>query len=328
MKIDEAIKGYILDCKVRGRSHRTIEWYEQKLRYFARWLNEEEEVRQLGGVSIAHLRSFVLHLQSVPLARSSADGDEHISPLTVKGYVQVIKGFFSWCHNEELIDKNPAQRLQLPSVPDYMIPTFTPEHIRAMLDACDLSTWLGYRDYTIILVLLETGIRVSELCGLRLQDVHDDHIRVFGKGRKEREVGISPDVSKHLWKYIHKYRRIPAADATELVFLNRHGHPLTRSGVEQFLVELKDKAGIEGVRVSAHTFRHTFARMYLEQGGEIYKLSRLMGHSSVEVTEEYLKDFRVRSARQEHDKFSPVASIGLLGKRRKSKQDDKDKGTS
>src|SRR5579875_1392324 len=93
------------------------------------------------------------------------------------------------------LDRNPAQRLQLPSVPDYMMPTFTPEYITAMLDACDLSTWLGYRGYTIILVLLETGIRVSELCRLRLQDVDDDHIRVFEKGR---EAGISPEASPAL----------------------------------------------------------------------------------------------------------------------------------
>jgi len=187
-----------------------------------------------------------------------------------------------------------------------------------MLDACDLSTTLGYRDYTIILVLLETGIRVSELCGLRIQDVHDDHIRVFGKGNKEREVGISPQVGKQLWKYVNHYRK-PTDKNESRVFMNRYGQPVTPNGVAQLLIDVKNRAGITGVRVSAHTFRHTFARMYLEQGGEIYKLSRLMGHSSVEVTEEYLKDFNVRSARQEQDKFSPVNTLDLLGKRTRGK---------
>src|SRR5579875_2669807 len=311
MKIDEAIRGYILDCKVRGRSHRTIEWYEQKLRFFARWLDEEEETDSLDEVTIAHLRSFVLHIQSEQTGRRAVNKDGgspiQVSPLTVKG-------FFNWYHSEDLIAYNPAQRLKLPAVPDYMIPTFSPEHLKAMLEACDLSTTPGYRDYTLMLVLLETGIRVSELCGLRIQDVHDDYIRVVGKGNKEREVGISPDVGKLLWKYIHQYRK-PADEKDTHVFVNRYGQPLTPNGVEQLLIDVKHRAGVEGVRVSAHTFRHTFARMYLEKGGEIYKLSRLMGHSSVEVTEEYLKDFKVRAARQEHDKFSPVASIGLLGKR-------------
>jgi site-specific recombinase XerD len=323
MKLSKAIEGYIIDCRTRGRSGRTIELYEQRLRVFVRWVEEEEGVQQLNQIEVTHLRSFVLSMQTETMGRSAAnrgDGGKPIkvSPLTVKGYVQVIKSFFSWCYDEELIGKNPSKRLKLPSVPDYMIPTFTPEHIKMMLEACDLGTTLGYRDYTIILVLLETGIRVSELCGMCVQDVYNDHIRVFGKGKKEREVGVSPQVAKQLWKYINHYRK-PRNEQDARVFINRYGIPVTPNGVEQLLVDIKNRAGITGVRVSAHTFRHTFARMYLEQGGEIYKLSRLMGHGSVEVTEEYLKDFNVRAARLEQEKFSPVNSLGLAGKRKNGK---------
>jgi site-specific recombinase XerD len=246
------------------------------------------------------------------------DDCTELSSLTVKGYVQVAKGFFTWCFKEELLKSNPATRLSLPSVPDYIIPTFTADHIRALLDACDRSTTLGYRDYTIILLLLETGIHVSELCWLRLQDMHEGHIRVFGKGKKEREIGVSPRVSKFLWKYIHQHCE-PAADAETLVFVNRYGHPLTRSGVEQFLVELKEKSGVTGVRVSAHTFRHTFACTYMENGGEIYKLSRFMGYSSGEITEEYLKVFNLRAARKNQEQFSAVSTLDLLSKRKREK---------
>jgi site-specific recombinase XerD len=319
MTIVEAINGYIIDCRTQDRSERTIEWYQQKLSYFVRWISEEEEIEKLSQVTINHLRSFVLYVKSAPLGRTNFNKDadsSELSPLTVKGYVQVVKGFFTWCFNEELVKVNPAARLGLPSVPSYIIPTFSPDHIRALLDACDRTTTLGYRDYTIILVLLETGIRVSELCGLRLQDVYDDHIRVFGKGRKEREIGISSGVSKFLWKYIHQYRD-PASDAELLVFVNRHGHQLTKSGIERFLIALRNKAEITGVRVSAHTFRHTFACTYMENGGEIYKLSRLMGHSSVEVTEEYLKVFNLRAARINQDKFSAVSTLDLLGRRKR-----------
>lgn len=322
MKISEAIKGYILDCKVRGRSHRTVGWYEQKLNYVARWLAEEEEAQRLEQVTVAMLRAFVLHMQAAPVGRTTVNkaGEmSQISPLTVKGYVQVIKGFFTWCYREELIESNITERLKLPSVPDYLIPIFTENHIRAMLDACDTSTTLGYRDHVIILVLLETGIRISELCGLRVQDIHDDYIRVVGKGNKEREVGISPGVAKYLWKYVYHYRKAHN-EAEHRVFINRYGEPLTPNGVDQALDDIKGRSGIAGVRVSAHTFRHTFACMYLEQGGEIYKLSKLMGHSSVDVTEEYLKNFNIRAARRGQEKFSPVQAFDLLGKRRKSKR--------
>ncbi|GER88883.1 tyrosine recombinase XerD [Dictyobacter vulcani] len=318
MKLDKAIKGYLLDCRVRNLSIKTIQWYDQKLHFFAHWLDEDEDIQEIRDITIAHLRAFILHLQTIQVGRRTINKGEdttQVSPLTSKGYVQVIKGFFTWCELEEIIEKNPSKRLSLPTVPDYLIPTFTHEHIRLMLDSCDLTNKLGQRDRTIMLVLLETGIRVSELCGMRIQDIHDDYIRVVGKGIKEREVGIAPAVSKQLWKYINQYRTPTKIDDPR-VFINRYGRHLTPSGVEQLLIDIKERVGITGVRVSAHTFRHTFACMYLEQGGEIYKLSRLMGHSSVEVTEEYLKNFNIRAARREYDKFSPVSNLDLLAKKK------------
>ena len=98
-----------------------------------------------------------------------------------------------------------------------------------------------------------------------------------------------------------------------------HGGSSKSGAGEQFLLELKNKSGVTGVRVSAHTFRHTFACTYMENGGEIYKLSRLMGHSSVEVTEEYLKVFNLRAARENQEQFSAVSTLDLLSKRKREK---------
>jgi site-specific recombinase XerD len=95
---------------------------------------------------------------------------------------------------------------------------------------------------------------------------------------------------------------------------------LTINGVEQLLQQIKEEAGIEGVRVSAHTFRHTFARMFLERGGEVYKLSRLMGHTDVKTTEKYLKEFTSREARQQQARFSPLESLDLTKKARRKRK--------
>jgi integrase/recombinase XerD len=172
---------------------------------------------------------------------------------------------------------------------------------------------IGFRDYTIILLLLDTGIRVSEMCSLTLDRVYlevlnEAFIKVMGKGRKEREVGLSPEVAQHLWKYIHAYRH-PKDASNQSLFINSFGKPLTIFGIEQMLQEVAKRAKVTGVRVSPHTFRHTFARMYLENGGDVYRLSLLLGHSSVVVTENYLKDFYSRNARQGQSKHSPVANL-------------------
>ncbi len=319
VKIVDALKGYMLSRKSKKLSEKTMRWYRQKLSHFITFLAEEHEVTLLKQVDITLLREYVEDLRESkayeghPSKRS--DDNELMTDHTIKGYVQVVKGFFNWCVQEELLTKNPAVRLENPTVGKYVIKTFSQDQIRSMLELCDTHTSIGYRDYTIILLLLDTGIRVSELCGLTMDNVFIESldgafVKVFGKGRKEREVGLSPETAQHVWKYITVHRQ-PKSTEDMTLFINRFGKPLTPSGVDQLLYELEKRAAIEGVRVSAHTFRHTFARMFLENGGEVYKLSLLLGHSSVVVTERYLKDFLSRSARQDQSKHSPVVSLNL-----------------
>jgi integrase/recombinase XerD len=184
-----------------------------------------------------------------------------------------------------------------------------------MLTACDTQNMLGFRDYTIILLLLDTGIRVAELCSLTLDNIYLDireeaFIKVTGKGRKEREVGISFDVAQTLWKYVHRFRQ-PINKNEKRLLISRYGLPLTANGVEQLVRKVAKRAGISGARFSPHTFRHTFSIMFLKNGGNIYKLSLLLGHSSVVVTENYLKDFYSWDARQDQYKHSPVANLDI-----------------
>jgi integrase/recombinase XerD len=324
VRLDEVVNQFLIDCEIRGLTGETISWYRKRLGLFVRKLEEVYKVTELEEVKIAHLRQFVQLLLGT---KSGANNprvptqDRPLSAFTVRGYVRVIKVFFGWCIDEELLDGNPSSRLVQPKAPDYLIPAFTPENIERMLATCDVSTPLGFRDYVLLLVLLDTGMRVSELCGLKVADVHDRYVKVFGKGRKEREIGLHPEVGKLLWKYIHKYRK-PADPGEAILFIGRRGEPLRPGGVKGVLEEVKRKSGLEGVRVSAHTFRHTFAKFYLQRGGEVFKLSREMGHSTVQVTEVYLKDFRSSEARKEHVAYSPIGEIKLGGKKRSRRPRD------
>jgi site-specific recombinase XerD len=322
IKLADAVQGYMLRCQSKKLSIRTREWYEQKLTCFCKFAASQLKVTDLASVTLWHLRSFVVAVQEGKAGAITlqARKNERVSDLTVKGYVQVLKGFFNWCLNEELIKSNPAAKLENPKVASYIIPTFDESQIDSLLAACDLKTPLGYRDYTMMLLLLDTGIRLSELCGLRLEDIHRNYIRVFGKGDKEREVGVSPDVAQYIWKYVNKYR--DADSETERhVFLNRYGKPLTDSGIAQTIADIGKRAGLSGVRVSPHTFRHTYAVMYLDNGGDVYKLSRTLGHSEIGTTEEYLKNFKSRDARKDHDTYSPVSRLKGRGSQRKTRTD-------
>ena len=176
-----------------------------------------------------------------------------------------------------------------------------------MLDACDLSSPIGFRDYALLLILMDTGARFSELSNLRLSNVHEHYITVFGKGKKEREIGLSPTAEQVLWRYVHQFRSMLAkSEHAGHVFIGRAGKPLLRSGVYQALERIGELAGINGVRLSPHTFRHTFAVSWLANGGDVFKLSRVLGHTEMQTTQIYLKDFQSREARTQHAQFSIV----------------------
>jgi integrase/recombinase XerD len=328
MRLTEVIDQFLIDCKVRGLTDQAILFYRKRLTIFARKLEAYFQVTELEQVKIVHLRQFIRLLMETKADENNPHKPTQEKPLslyTVRGYVRAIKRLFSWCIDEDLLGINPASRLVQPKAPDYVVPTFTPEHIEKMLACCDQDTAVGFRNYVLLLVLLDTGMRLSELCGLRLSDMDSQfrYVKVFGKGRKEREIGLHPEVGKLVWKYIHKYRK-PADPDENALFIGKRGLPLRASGVSTIVENIKRQCGFEGMHVSPHVFRHTFAKYYLQRGGEVFKLSREMGHSTVQVTELYLKDFRSSQARQEHTTYSPIGGLDLRKRKKSRKKGDSD----
>jgi len=321
VKIQDAIEGFVLDRRPQC-SDDTMRWYQQKLGRWRRYM-EAQGVCDIGQITVGHLRAFLVDLPGTVAdaqnpRKPTNDEGRAISDQTVHGYAQVVKTFCRWLYHEELLDKDPSARLAMPKVGTYVIAAFTVEHLEAMLGACDTSKPLGFRDYAMIALMADTGIRLGELTQLRADHFYQvnaqgkSHIKVLGKGKREREVGVSPQVAKLLWKYLRLHRR-PADPAEQRIFIGRYGRPLGRRGVERVVERVRDAAGItDSVRCSPHTFRHTFSTMYLEQGGALERLSRELGHSKVNVTEQYIKTLPLSVARQDHEEFSPVRRIRAL----------------
>jgi len=160
-----------------------------------------------------------------------------------------------------------------------------------------------------MLTLLDTGIRVSELCGLRVDDVDlsNGYLRVMGKGQKERYVPIGAKLTKALLKY--KLSRRSETSGLDNFFLTRDGQPLTKSRVEKIIRRYGEKAGIK-TRPSPHTFRSTKAVLYLRNGGDPFSLQRALGRSTLVMTRRYtnLADTDVR---ERHLKYGVVDKIKL-----------------
>jgi site-specific recombinase XerD len=235
-----------------------------------------------------------------------------LSGHTINCYLRSLRIFFSWLVSEGIIESNPFDRVKIPRPPRKVIPTFSDSQIQQLLNAIDIRTAEGYRDYTIILTLLDTGTRVSELCNLKPDDLRleEGMLKALGKGNKERLIPIGKQVQRLLWRYIDRYRPEPATAKGDFLFLTQDGKPLTKDRVEKIMAYYGKKAELKGVRCSPHTLRHTAAVKFLRNGGDVFSLQRMLGHSSLEMTRRYceLADIDVKRA---HMTASPVDNLVL-----------------
>jgi site-specific recombinase XerD len=317
-ELSHLLAGYRLCAKSEGKSKNTIDIVASSINYLANYLYSEGLPTDVLEITHTEIRAFILYLQRKrcfshhPYSRPQ---DRPLSSHTVHCYLRSIRAFWSWLVEEEIVDENPFHRVKLPKVISKITPTFSPEQLHCLVSVIDTSTPEGYRDYTIIITLLDSALRVSELTGIRLDDVmlDDGLIRVMGKGGRERCVPVGAEVRRALWRYIARCRPHVLTPDAAYLFLTREGERLTRNRVGAILQRYGRRAGITGVRVSPHTLRHTAAVSFLRNGGDVFSLQRLLGHSSLEMTRHYcqLADVDVKRS---HQTASPVDNMKLSTK--------------
>lgn len=212
-----------------------------------------------------------------------------------------IKSFFNYLLLEEIIDSSPAELIEAPKSSRPLPDTLSTEEIDRLIGSIEDSTTKGLRDRAILEVLYSCGLRVSELCDLKLGDLFfgEGYIRVIGKGDKQRLVPISSIARSRIQLYMDvrsKERR-----KEEILFLNNRGKKLTRVMIFTIIKQAAQRAGIEK-KISPHTFRHSFATHLLEGGANIRQVQELLGHENILTTEIYthLDDSHLRQTLEEH----------------------------
>ena len=236
-----------------------------------------------------------------------------MSDTSVQAYFRAVRAFFNWCYREGIIDYTPFAdgRLQCPKARQKVVPSYEDGDVSTMLQACqDHDRERSLRDTAIILLLLDTGIRASELCGLRLADLERGRVKVLGKGNKERQLTISPITEKAIRDYVRRER----PDGEGALFLAKTGRALTASGLYQMIGERARQAGltIRGV----HRFRHAFAKGFITSGGPLHALQAILGHESPVMSMRYGRLASGDQTAQLHRQHSPVERLGLKGKGR------------
>jgi len=180
------VEGFRLSCQTEGKSAKTVEWYESFITRFRRFIDDGESPVDIRDIEKLHIRMFIKHLQTEAKVPHSG---KPLSQSTVQGYVRALKAFFAWAYREEYISANPMKLIPVPKAAVKVVNTFDREQITQMLQACDWSGKDAFRNKTMILLLLDTGLRVSELVNIKLEDINleDGYIMIrHGKGNKER----------------------------------------------------------------------------------------------------------------------------------------------
>ena len=308
MTLSDLLELFAATKRTEGRAEKTVSWYEEMIGRFVRYLQDDTEP-MLEDLCLQNARAFVSSLQQKRTRyeahpfRTETEGG--LSPSTIHGYVRALKAFSSWLHEEGFTAENVLHRLRRPKLPEPMIEILSNDEISRILTSLNPNTRLGSRQHLIITILLETGIRASELCSLTLDriDLKGDALKVMGKGKKERMVYFAATTKKYLIRYLTTFR--PESDHKGLI-LNLDGRPISYNNLAHTIKSIGKGAGVP--RLRAHLLRHTFAVNYLINGGDVMTLQRILGHASLDVTKTYMH-LAEAHVQIQHHRFSPIEHL-------------------
>ena len=300
MELKLLAKEFIFDCEARNLSQGTIKGYEKQLSYFLCFLSEHLGVHRLDELTAAHIKQYVVACQR-----------KGLKPSYVNDLLKPVKRLCTYAFEEGYTEEVITKRVKNVKEPKVLIHTFSSREIQAMIQYFSGSDYLSVRNRLIMMILFDTGVRISEIINLKPCQVKEGYFTIYGKGRKERVVPLNPTVSKWLIRYeAVRDRYFEYRFADEYLFLSKNGRRLTEEAVCKFMKTAAATVGVNPqVRVSPHTCRHTFAQQELKNGLDLCSLSRLLGHESVSITQRYLESMENAQVLQRAKKTSVLANL-------------------
>lgn len=252
--------------------------------------------QSLDSITTSSVREYFLSLQGQGLATRS-----------VARVLSSLKTFFKFLVRENLAEANPVEILESPRLWRKLPGVLSLNDVEILLNAPDESTPLGRRDKAMLEVLYATGLRVSELVGLRTGNLNLEvgYLRSFGKGGKERVIPMGDAARHKVQKYIEEVRPKYIKNNTSDLFLTRRGGAMTRQGFWKLIKQYARQAGVSAP-VSPHTLRHAFATHLLERGADLRSVQQMLGHSDIATTQIYTHILQERM-REIFDQYHPRA---------------------
>lgn len=312
------VQGFVLTKQTEGKSPKTVEYYRGNLKRFLWYSEKQSWPDNIRLLTEWHIREFLGYV-TTETHRWGLDGNgsetsqRKASHSTTHHYFVALSCFFNWVVREGFLQESPMSKVKVAKGKPKVITPYTTEEIKKMLAVCDYdyahnAKFLASRNRAIILVLLDTGVRLSELVSMKLSDIDSEtgYIKVLGKGNKERVVRVGKTSQKALWRYLVYH---PQNGRQEL-WLSEEGKPLRSTGIQSLIKRLKQRVGING-NGSIHRFRHTFALNFLRADKNVFNLQYLLGHSDLDMVRRYTAALGMEDALKAHEKASPADLMGL-----------------
>lgn len=300
MILQDVIKEFIFEIKLRNYSERTIKGYKNNILKFARYMENEFEIVEIEDITHIHIKSYLNFLK-----------ENGLTEVYINTILKNLRSFYKYCFTEGYC-LNIALKVGWLRERKIIIKTFYDNEIRKMMDVYNYSSYIHARNKCIMAILIDTGIRNFELCQLKITDIRETVIYIMGKGKKERVVPISP----YLKKIMIKYERIREGYLKNNIlhydnyFLSYRNKPLTIEAVERIVRLCGEKANVnKNIRCSPHTCKHYFAQAQLRNGLDVYSLSRLLGHENVTITKRYLQGLKDKEVLELGMKSSPLMNL-------------------
>ena len=271
-------------------SEKTMENYENTIRYFCNFMMELRgcplDSILLSSITLMDLKEYVVWLRKRPanINHPLKDAGGKLSRRTVRNYVVDVKTFFNFLSREGYMDDVCKGLKVIKSEKRVIVPLSAPE-VQAVDSLFNLKSYLGCRNYCIVHLMLDAGLRSNEVCVLRIQDVNfeNKYIHVYGKGAKERIVPMARNLRKYLYEYVYLHRK---AVGTDYFFTSIDNVPISDQVIKSMFARLRRKSGV--LRLRPHLLRHTFATCFILDGGSVEMLRILLGHESISTTQIYM----------------------------------------
>ncbi|MBM7634928.1 tyrosine-type recombinase/integrase [Geomicrobium sediminis] len=295
--LDEAIHLFLRECKIRNLRQDTLIYYKKELDFSAKLLRNNDAPEDPNKITASDINDSIILFMM----------DQKLKETTINTRLRAVRTLFNFLDRKGFLENNPMKEVKLLRNTKRIVETFTRDQIRTLFAQPDQETFTGMRDYTLMMLFLETGVRLNEMANIKVDDIkwQDGVIYIrHPKTQSHRSVPIQLIMKKQLSKYVQLRGQLNH----DFLFVNIDNEPMLRQNMQQSVRKYGRMACILNVRCSPHTFRHTFAKMCVQNGADVFTLQTILGHSTMDMVRHYVNLYS-NDLTERHRKFSPIQDI-------------------